>query len=89
MEKERNVILLELKQAENDPDDIIQDYFEKAIFKTIRFGMPVIGNAQSITSFHVRILFNSVNRGHSCKSCCCRSRQIKHEKVVELSRRTF
>ena len=29
--KEKHVILEELKQAEDDPDDIIQDYFEKAL----------------------------------------------------------
>ena len=46
LEKERNVILEELKQAEDDPDDIIQDYFEKAIFKTHPLGMPVIGNCR-------------------------------------------
>ena len=51
LEKEKNVILEELKQAEDDPDDIIQDYFEKAIFKTHPLGMPVIGTAKSISSF--------------------------------------
>ncbi|RPI03692.1 MAG: insulinase family protein, partial [Ignavibacteriae bacterium] len=50
--KERNVILEELKQAEDDPDDIIQDYFEKALFKTHPLGMPVIGSAASIASIN-------------------------------------
>jgi len=49
--KEKNVVLEELKQAEDDPDDIIHDYFEKAIFKTHPLGMPVIGTKESISSF--------------------------------------
>ena len=57
-EKERNVILEELKQAEDDPDDIIQDYFEKAIFKTHPLGMPVIGTANTSLQSSARILFN-------------------------------
>ena len=61
LEKERNVILEELKQAEDDPDDIIQDYFEKAIFKTNPLGMPVIGTAKSISSFKRKDLIQIQN----------------------------
>jgi predicted Zn-dependent peptidase len=50
LNKEKNVILEELKQAEDDPDDIIHDYFEKAIYKDHALGMSVIGTTDTISS---------------------------------------
>ena len=32
LEKEKLVVIEELKNAEDDPEDIIHDYFEKALF---------------------------------------------------------
>ena len=87
-EKERNVILEELKQAEDDPDDIIQDYFEKAIFKTHPLGMPVIGTAKSITSFKRKDLVQYSMENYSpANLVVAAAGNLHHEEVVELSRR--
>ncbi len=40
LEKERLVVIEELKNAEDDPEDIIHDYFEKAIFPDHSLGNP-------------------------------------------------
>ena len=88
IEKERNVILEELKQAEDDPDDIIQDYFEKAIFKTHPLGMPVIGTAKSISSFKRKNLVQyRTERYTSANLVVVAAGNCKHEDVVELSKR--
>jgi predicted Zn-dependent peptidase len=87
-EKERNVILEELKQAEDDPDDIIQDYFEKAIFKTHPLGMPVIGTAKSISSFKRKDLIQyRMEQYTSANLVVAAAGNLKHEEVVELSKR--
>jgi predicted Zn-dependent peptidase len=86
-EKERNVILEELKQAEDDPDDIIQDYFEKAIFKTHPLGMPVIGTTESITSFTRKDLVQFRTKQYtSANLVIAAAGNLKHEEVVELSK---
>ena len=88
LEKERNVILEELKQAEDDPDDIIQDYFEKAIFKTHPLGMPVIGNAKSIASFTRKDLVRyRMDQYTTANLVVAAAGNLQHEEVVELSKR--
>ncbi|MGD0038394.1 MAG: pitrilysin family protein [Bacteroidota bacterium] len=87
-EKERNVILEELKQAEDDPDDIIQDYFEKAIFKTNPLAMPVIGTAKSISSITRKDLIQYRTEHYtSSKLVVAAAGNLRHEDVVELSKR--
>jgi predicted Zn-dependent peptidase len=87
-EKERNVILEELKQAEDDPDDIIQDYFEKAIFKTNPLGMPVIGTAKSISSITRKDLVQHRSEQYtSANLVVSAAGNLKHEDVVELIKR--
>ena len=51
LEKEKLVVIEELKNAEDDPEDIIHDYFEKAIFPTHSLGNPIIGNAANLRRF--------------------------------------
>ena len=87
LEKEKNVILEELKQAEDDPDDIIQDYFEKAIFKTHPLGMPVIGTAKSISSFTRKDLVQYRKEQYTSSNLVIAAAgNLKHEEVVELSK---
>jgi predicted Zn-dependent peptidase len=87
-EKERNVILEELKQAEDDPDDIIQDYFEKAIFKTHPLGMPVIGTAQTISSFTRKDLVQFRTEQYvPANLVVAAAGNLRHEDVVELAKR--
>lgn len=51
LEKEKLVVIEELKNAEDDPEDIIHDYFEKALFPTHPLGFPIIGTEQNLRSF--------------------------------------
>jgi predicted Zn-dependent peptidase len=51
VEKERAVVIEELRNAEDDPDDIIHDYFEKALFGSHPLGYPVIGTEPNLRSF--------------------------------------
>jgi len=50
-EKERLVILEEIKNVEDDPDDQIQDYFEAMLFPRDALGLPVLGTPETVKSF--------------------------------------
>ena len=50
LEKERQVILQEIKMVEDTPDDLIHDIFAKAFWKGHPLGMPVLGNLQTMAS---------------------------------------
>ncbi len=50
LEKERAVVLQEIKMVEDTPDDLIHDIFAKAFWKGHPLAMPVIGNLQTMSS---------------------------------------
>ncbi len=51
LEKERAVILEELKMVEDTPDDIIFDIFSEQIYPEHPLGRPIIGTRDSLASF--------------------------------------
>jgi len=51
LEKERNVILEELKMVEDTPDDIIFDIFAEKFYPGDGLGRPIIGTRESIITF--------------------------------------
>ncbi|MEK6540067.1 MAG: pitrilysin family protein [Deltaproteobacteria bacterium] len=50
MEKERMVVMQEIKMVEDTPDDLIHDLFAKTFWKDHPLGMPVLGNSQTVSS---------------------------------------
>ena len=51
MERERSVILQEIGQAQDTPDDIIFDHFQEAAFPAQSIGRPVLGRAENVGGF--------------------------------------
>src|SRR5436309_3512683 len=51
LEKEKLVVIEELKNAEDDPEEIIHDYLEKALFPTHSVGFPIIGTEANLRAF--------------------------------------
>ncbi|MBI5328405.1 MAG: insulinase family protein [Deltaproteobacteria bacterium] len=50
LEKERLVVLQEIKMVEDTPDDLIHDIFAMTLWKGHPLGMPVLGTLQTINS---------------------------------------
>lgn len=51
LEKERNVILEELKMVEDTPDDIIFDIFSEHFYPGHPLGRPILGTRESLATF--------------------------------------
>lgn len=51
IEKEKTVILEELKNIEDDPNDLIHDYFDQSVYFNHPLSRPIIGNSETILSF--------------------------------------
>src|SRR6266852_6117758 len=51
IEKEKSVVLEELKNMEDDPDELIHDYFDQHVYQGHPLGFPVIGKAENIKTF--------------------------------------
>jgi predicted Zn-dependent peptidase len=90
IEKEKGVVIEELKNAEDDPDDIIHDYFEKAIFGAHPMGFPVIGTEKNVRSFIRRDLLDYMASKYSPeKTIIAAAGNISHKALLDLSRRYF
>ncbi|MGB2867183.1 MAG: pitrilysin family protein [Bacteroidota bacterium] len=88
IEKERGVVIEELKNAEDDPDDIIHDYFEKALFGLHALGFPVIGTEKNLRSFSRKELLDfRTDRYIPSKMVVAAAGHIGHDQLVELTKR--
>jgi len=52
MEKEKTVILEELKNIEDDPDDLVHEYFDRNLYRKHPLGYSIIGRAENIRKFN-------------------------------------
>ena len=50
-DKERHVILQELANSIDTPDDIIHDYFQELAFPNQSFGRSILGSKENISKF--------------------------------------
>jgi predicted Zn-dependent peptidase len=51
LERERTVVIEELRSAADNPEDIIFDYFDKALFPDHSLGFPIIGTEANLRRF--------------------------------------
>ena len=90
LEKEKGVVIEELKNAEDDPDDIIHDYLEKAIYGKNSLGFPVIGAEASLRSFKRSDLTQHRSQSYTpSRIVIAAAGNLKHEKFVRLVEKYF
>ncbi|HTR81814.1 MAG TPA: pitrilysin family protein [Bacteroidota bacterium] len=90
IEKEKKVVLEEIKNAEDDPDDLIHDYFETDIYFGHSLRFPVLGSARNIKSFARRDLLQYVkNRYASDNIVVAAAGNISHAKFVSFVEKYF
>lgn len=51
LERERKVILEEMKSVEDTPDDVVHDLFSEAFWPDHALGRPVLGRVETVSSF--------------------------------------
>jgi predicted Zn-dependent peptidase len=85
-ERERAVILQEIGQAHDTPDDIIFDYFQERAFPAQAMGRPVLGTSDIIGRLS-REAVVSYLRGHYSAShfVLSASGNLDHDRVVALA----
>src|SRR5438067_1421721 len=58
LERERQVVLQELGQARDTPDDIVFDHLQSAIFKNQPLGWPILGEEATVNDFSREMLIS-------------------------------
>lgn len=62
MEKERNVVLQEIDQTNDTPDDVIFDHFQSVAFPGQPLGRPILGTPQTVKSFTKEMLTDFIHQ---------------------------
>ena len=62
LERERRVILEEIKMYEDSPDEIIHELLSQNIWKNARLGSPILGTAQTVAAMGRDAIFEVFNR---------------------------
>ncbi|MGA9407415.1 MAG: pitrilysin family protein [Bacteroidota bacterium] len=90
IEKEKLVVLEELKNAEDDPDDLIHDYFETNIYSNDTLRFPVLGSARNVSSFKRKDLTGYVRERYTAGNIVVAAAgNFPHRKFVELVQKYF
>ncbi len=90
LEREKLVVIEELKNAEDDPEDIIHDHFEKALFPKHSLGFPIIGTKENLERFQRDDLFAHVRRYYvPSRLVVAAAGNVNHEELVRLVERYF
>ena len=88
--KEKTVILEELKNYEDEPDEIIHDEFEKILFQPHPLGYNILGTRESLKSFTKTKLEDYKEKHYTSDNIIvCAAGNISHEKLVDLVQKYF
>lgn len=90
MEKEKRVILEELKNIEDDPDDLIHDYLDRSVYQRHPLGFPIIGTAKNISGFTKSdLLLYARTHYHPQRMVISAAGNFKHHDLVRLVEKYF
>lgn len=90
LDRERGVILQELGQALDTPDDIIFDHFQETAYPDQGVGRPVIGTEKVIKSLSQDDLFAFMKRNYDPhRMVICAAGKVEHDSFEKLVAKAF
>jgi predicted Zn-dependent peptidase len=90
LERERGVILQEIGQANDTPDDIIFDFFQETAYPGQPMGRPVLGTEERIRGLPRQALIDYMRRHYTtANTVVAAAGNLQHEAMLELVARHF
>ncbi|MDR1034830.1 MAG: insulinase family protein, partial [Holosporales bacterium] len=84
--KEKSVIIQEIRQLNDTPDDLVFDMFQAKCFDGEKLGTQILGSEEEVNSYTPDDLKNYLKTKYSAdKMILCASGGIKHDDVVHLT----
>jgi len=88
--REREVILQEIGQAFDTPDDIIFDYFQETAFPQHSLGRPILGRPEIIHKISRKDLKDYMEREYTApRMVFAATGAVNHEQIVDLCQKHF
>jgi len=86
LERERQVVLQELGQARDTPDDIVFDHLQSAIFKDQPLGWPILGEEATVIGFSREMLNAYMSTQYRLEGMTLiASGAVSHAQIVSLA----
>jgi predicted Zn-dependent peptidase len=90
LERERAVVLQEIGQAEDTPDDIIFDHFQQTAFPDQPLGRPVLGSVQSVEALSRAAIMGYMREHYTAdRLILAAAGRVDHDRLVELAAEAF
>ncbi|MCU0452090.1 MAG: insulinase family protein [Bacteroidetes bacterium] len=90
LEKEKGVVIEELRNVEDDPDDLIHDITEREVFGRHPLGMPVIGTERTVRAFSRNDLTAHREQIYTPdRIVVAAAGRLKHDELVRLVERSL
>ena len=90
LERERGVILQEIGQANDTPDDIVFDHFQETAFPGQPMGRPTLGSEKGIRGMGREQLTGYMRRHYAAGNVVVAAAgNLRHEAVVDLAKQHF
>ena len=90
LERERGVILQEIGQANDTPDDIIFDHFQTTAYPGQSLGRPVLGSEDGIRNMKRSVLTGYMGRNYTNNNVVIAAAgKLRHEEVLDLVQKHF
>jgi predicted Zn-dependent peptidase len=90
LERERQVILQEIGQAEDTPDDIVFDHFQAAAFPAQALGRPVLGSAEIVGNMRREAVKGYMERHYGLGTLLVAAAgKVEHDALADLVGRQF
>ncbi len=90
IDRERNVILEEIKMYEDAPDELVHDIFAGTIWRSHPLGRPVIGDKKTVQSFSREDLLGFYDKYYSPGNMVVAAAgNLNKDRLLELLNKTF
>jgi predicted Zn-dependent peptidase len=90
LERERGVILQEIGQANDTPDDIIFDHFQATAYPNQSLGRAVLGSEEAIRNMPRTVLTGYMGRNYTRSNVVVAATgKLRHANILELVQRHF
>ena len=86
IKKEAGVVIDELRDLDDSPEELIYDKFEEIIFSGNTLSLPIIGKEGNIKNFNSDSLFRFYNTNYKTKNLLIvASGSVRHDELIKLT----
>ena len=90
LRREQTVVIQEIGQAQDTPDDIVFDYFQEIAFPNQPLGRPILGTSENVSNFTRDTLATYLADHYTPnRMVVSAAGNIDHDRLVELTNQTF